>query len=288
AGALAGMVDARDNRVQVEAFAFRYGFRAKDASDHHFVGGGQGLRQLVLQDIAAQGVGAGLQDGPQAAPGIAGAQSLDGFGDGGGVVGEIVNDGDAVHFGLHFQAALHALERFQGLSNLRFGDAVSNGHGRGSSSVENVVLSGKRKIEVSPVAAFAQDRPVSALTFELQVGGLPGAVVRAIALNWAKGFGHALAHIGVAFVGDDAAAARHQVDQALEGGLHRVQVLVNVCVIELNGSEDDGIGKVVQELGTLVKKGGVVLVPLDDEVAAVAEGETAAEILRDAAHQERR
>src|SRR6185437_13708844 len=187
-----------------------------------------------------------------------------------------------------FQAALHALERFQGLSNLRFGDAVSNGHGRGSSSVENVVLSGKRKIEVSPVAAFAQDRPVSALTFELQVGGLPGGVVRAIALNWAKGFGHALAHIGVAFVSDDAAAARHQVDQAPEGGLHRVQVLVNVCVIELNGSEDDGIGKVVQELGTLVKKGGVVLVPLDDEVAAVAEGETAAEILRDAAHQERR
>ena len=47
------------------------------------------------------------------APGVAGAQGLQRPGNRGGMMREVVDDGDAVHFGPHFEAALHALECFQ-------------------------------------------------------------------------------------------------------------------------------------------------------------------------------
>ena len=59
-------------------------------------------------------------------------------------------------------------------------------------------------------------------------------------------------------------------------------------MIELHVSEDQRIGKVVQELRTLVEEGRVVLVALDDERARGAQLKAGAEVLRHAADQERR
>ena len=52
------------------------------------------FNQLVLEDFAAKGVGARLEDGPETRLRIDGAQGTQGFADGRGVVGEVVNDGD--------------------------------------------------------------------------------------------------------------------------------------------------------------------------------------------------
>ena len=82
------------------------------------------------------------------------------------------------------------------------------------------------------------------------------------------------------------AAARNQIHQALEGGLDRVEIFVDVGVIEFDRGQNDGVGKIVQELRALVEEGGVVFVAFEDEMLAVAEMKARAEILRDAADQE--
>ena len=79
----------------------------------------------------------------------------------------------------------------------------------------------------------------------------------------------AFGDVGAAVVGDEAAAARDEVDQALEGGLDGGEVGVDVGVVELDVGEDGGVGEVVQELGALVEEGGVVLVAFEDEGAGV-------------------
>ena len=60
-------------------------------------------------------------------------------------MGEIVNDRNAVDFGLHFQATLHALEALQRRCNHIYLNAVVGCNCHGSSGVPDVVLSGQRK-----------------------------------------------------------------------------------------------------------------------------------------------
>src|ERR1700685_4080965 len=82
--------------------------------------------------------------------------------------------------------------------------------------------------------------------------------------------------------------ARHEIDEALESGLHRVQVAINVGVIELNVGENQRVGKIVHELGPFIEKGRVVLVALDDERASLAQAKAGAEVFRDASNKEGR
>ena len=86
----------------------------------------------------------------------------------------------------------------------------------------------------------------------------------AVALHAAEGARHAFGHIGAAVVGHDEAAARNQVHEPLECGLHRFEIGVDVGVIELHVGEDQRVGKVVQELRSLVEEGRVVLVAFDE------------------------
>ena len=92
---------------------------------------------------------------------------------------------------------------------------------------------------------------------------------------------------GGAIEGHDASAARDQIHQALECRLNGIEVFVNVGMIEFDRSENDGVGKVVQEFRTLVEEGGVVLVAFEDEVLALAEMKARSEIFSNAADQER-
>ena len=100
--------------------------------------------------------------------------------------------------------------------------------------------------------------------------------------------GDALGHVFAAVVGDDEAAARDEIDEALEGGLDGFEIGVDVGVVELDVGEDERVGKVVEELRTLVEEGGVVLVAFDDEGARGAQLEAGAEVFCDAADEERR
>ena len=87
------------------------------------------------------------------------------------------------------------------------------------------------------------------------------------------------------------AAPRHQPHQPRERQPHRVEIGVDVGVIEFDVVDDGDVGQVLEELRGLVEVGAVVLVALDDERAPGAEavaGAAVAEVPGDAADQHRR
>ena len=85
--------------------------------------------------------------------------------------------------------------------------------------------------------------------------------------------------------GDDASAAWDQIHQALERGFYRIEIFVDVGVIEFDRGENDRVGKVVKELRSLVEESGVVFVAFEDEVLACSKLKAGAEIFGDAADQ---
>ena len=130
--------------------------------------------------------------------------------------------------------------------------------------------------------------------FEAQVGDLPvRARAGAVALDGAERLGQTALQAwafcrlaGEAIEGYDASAARNQIHQAFECGLDGVEIFVDVGVIELDRSQNDRVGKIVQELRSFVEESGVVFVAFEDEVLAGAEMKARTEILGDAADQE--
>ena len=76
-----------------------------DFGDVDAVGGGEGLSQFLLKDASPGGVGAGLEKGPQSASRIAAPERGDGFPEGGGVVTEVVHQGDSAGLGPDLETA---------------------------------------------------------------------------------------------------------------------------------------------------------------------------------------
>ena len=182
---------------QLQAFVFGDGFGAEDSGDNHFVGLRQAARQISLQHAATQGVGPRFQNRPQARAWVACAQRFQRSGNRGGMMRKVVDDGDAVHLRLDFEATLHALESLQRGGDGFFGNAAGSGQRRGGGRVPDVVFAGQRKFEVGPGLTVVQDGPGGAGGFEAQVGDPPvRARAGAIALDRAEGFGQTALQAG--------------------------------------------------------------------------------------------
>ena len=78
---------------------------------------------------------------------------------------------------------------------------------------------------------------------------------------------------------------RHEVHETAKRQADRLQVGIDVRVIELDVVDDGDVGQVLQELRGLVEEGAVVLVSLDHELAAAADAVAALEVLGDAADE---
>ena len=96
----------------------------------------------VLEDGAAGGVGARFEEDPQARIRMALAQALHGEADGGGMVGEVVDDLDAVDLAAEFLAAGDAVEGFEPGADFIGGEAGEAGGGGGHGGVADVELAG--------------------------------------------------------------------------------------------------------------------------------------------------
>src|SRR5208337_3047884 len=77
-----------------------------------------------------------------------------------------------------------------------------------------------------------------------------------------------------------------QIHQSFEGGLHSIQVLVNIGVVELDGCQDRGIRKVVQKLRSFVEKRRIVLVAFKNELAPRTQHERGAKVFWNPSDQE--
>ena len=80
------------------------------------------------------------------------------------MMGEVVDDGDAVDLRFHFETALYALECFEGGGDFFFRNAVGERHHGGCGCVPDVVFAGQGEFEIGPGTIFVQHGP----------GGFPG------------------------------------------------------------------------------------------------------------------
>ena len=138
-----------------EALGHRDGLGLEDPGEEDLIGKGEGVDETVFEDVAAEGVGAGFEDGDEAAAPVAGAERAKGFADGGWVVGEVVDEGDSVEFGAHFEATFDAAEGGEGFNDGFFGNALADGEGGGGGGVEGVVLAGHGEGELGEGFAAA-------------------------------------------------------------------------------------------------------------------------------------
>ena len=58
---------------------------------------------------------------------------------------------------------------------------------------------------------------------------------------------------------------RHDPEQMPKAGFDLIEIAKDVGVVELDVVHDQQLGQVMQELGALVEKGGVVFIAFDDE-----------------------
>ena len=143
-------VERADDIFGMEALGLGDALLLVDAGENDAIGEAKAGDEIGFEHFAAQRVGARLENGPEARLRIDGAQGAQGFANGGGVVREVFNDGDAGDLGADFEAALDALEGGERLGDGFFADALAGGKGRGGGGVERVVLAGK---------AASRDRP---------------------------------------------------------------------------------------------------------------------------------
>ena len=256
------------------------------------VGGAEGFGVLPLEDCEARGGRARLEDGDDSPARVLVAQRSQRLADGGRVVREVVNDRDAALAPAHLHAPLDALERGERVLDLRARDAPRFGGDDDREAVAHVEVADERHLELTPLRAVAEDPEARHLARSvINVARLPARVVAR-----AEGFKlrvKPVAHLpddladGCAVPARDEATVRgDEVHQAAEGELDRVEVRVDVRVVELDVADDGDFGQVVHELRPLVEVGRVVLVALDDEVVAVRHSKTRPEVLHDAADEE--
>jgi len=128
-GVFAGGFQIEHQLFRVEAFGGGDLLEARDGGDDHGVGIGEGGGQFILKNIAARGVAAGLEDGPELLLRVFDAQGAQGFADGGRVVAEIIDDGDAAGDAANFHAAFDAFEGVEGGLDLFVREAAMFGAG---------------------------------------------------------------------------------------------------------------------------------------------------------------
>src|SRR6185437_488473 len=244
----------------------------------------------ALEDVAPKCIGTWFKHGPQPASGVCASKSAQGLADCRRMMCEVVDDRDARNLGSHFQSPLHAFEASDGGLNRFNRDALPSGERGGGGGIECVVLAGHRQPQACELLPTTQQLPARRCALLAKIHGVPVRIFEeAVALDLAEGSPAALCHVFARVERDETAAARDEIDHALECSLHGFEIGVDVGVVELDMREDCRVRKIMQELWPLVEEGGVILVALKDEwPCAVLHVEAGAEIFGDAADEERR
>src|SRR5579864_1738395 len=86
---------------------------------------------------------------------------------------EIVNDGNAIHFGLNFEPSLDALKGAQGFADHLLRYPVPGGHRCGRGGIPHVVFSSERKFKVRPLFSFSYNRPARTIGRQAQIRNSP-------------------------------------------------------------------------------------------------------------------
>src|SRR5262249_37072866 len=107
-------------------------------------------------------------------------------------------------------------------------------------------------------------------------------------LDWRKSASETLIHVRVAIPGNDLAFARNKVDHTLESDQDRIQVFVNIGVVEFHRGQNHCLRKIMEEFGALIEEGSIVFVAFQNEMFPLLQGEATAKVFGDTSNQKRR
>ena len=205
----------------------------------HLVGAGERRRERVAVHPHAHGVRARLEHGDDARRAHAAAQAINGGGDGGRVVREVIVDAYAARLARQLHAPRDALEFLQCRQRPRHRHAGMARRGDGGERVLHVVGTDQLPLHLAlgdtalehleaRVVAAALRRPE-----RLRLRGTRETLERCPAPH-----GERFAQRRIGGVPDDAPAAGHDAYQVMELALDRGEVRVDVGVVELEVVED--------------------------------------------------
>ena len=207
------------------------------------------------------------------------AQALYGEANGGGMVGEVVDDLDPTDLALELLAPGDTVKRLQAGADFTGSEASEGSCGCGHGSVPDVKLTGHRQ----PVANSTK-RERAAVWIVARVLDPQGAVFpEADAGEWAgRVLGDVEAVLLVA-VDEGVTTARDNVEQAAEGELNFVQIVINVRMVEFDIVDHNALGQIMKELRALIEKGGVIFIAFQHIDPRVGEMRATIEIFRQSA-----
>ena len=284
------MADGGGNGFGVEALVIGELSGAMNAAENDAIAESEGLRKSILENAATHGVGARLENGPETAVGPAEAGRFDGGANGGGMMGKIVDDENVVDLSFHIHSTFDALKGCESGSERVVANAASLRDDESGEGIENIVAAGGGKRKFAVEIALEVNAKMHLVVDDGDIAGDPIVFgLETVSDDGAEGF---LGDLARGFAGgsvapdDDAAAARNEIDEALEGELIDVEVGVDVGMVELDGGDDEVIGLVVEEFCGFVPIGGIVFVAFENEFGTAGEAVALAEIFGDTADEE--
>src|SRR5579872_5959245 len=176
-----------DNVFRMESLGGRDSLRLINAGEDDLVSKREAVDEFALEDVAAEGVAARLENGPEAAARIGRTQSAEGFADRGGMVGEVIDDRDAVDFSANLEAAAHRAKGGEGFDDGIPRKALAGGERGGGRGIEGVVLSGDGHRQIGPGLAGAEQGPAAEAIVVAEIGHAPGRICsEAVAFDGAE------------------------------------------------------------------------------------------------------
>src|SRR5882724_12368754 len=171
---------------------------------------------------------------------------------------EVVENGDAVHFAAHFATATHALKSRERIDNhLALNSPGICGY-YNREAVADIEVANQRRLKLSPLGAFAKYIKVGHPFGIVNVARLPLCLIGSpesfqLSKELLPKGRDDITHRCTVPTNDQLSAARHQIHQAAKRQFHRVEIFVDVRVIELDVIDDRDLRLVMHELRTFIE-----------------------------------
>ena len=224
-------------RFRVETLVVGNRLGTEHAGDHDPIGRVEDLDESILEDVASERPRARLEQRPHASLGMPRAYGAQRFGDGRRVVGEVVEDSDVVRFAAQLETSSDTAKTRKTSGDLIRREPVIRGGGDNGKRVPHVVPPVGRQRCLGERLPGAQDADTGASRALRQHLGAPLAGLEPVTHQAAAGrVAHVTRH-GALLVAHDQSPARDEVDQTPECGLDLFEVVIDIGVVELHGSD---------------------------------------------------
>ena len=229
-------------------------------------------REIGLKHAAARCRRSRLEDRPNPPVRIRRTHTRERLADRRRVMREIVVHGDAPHGSPVLHPPPHALESLQRCRHRVGAEPDGGADGNGGERVAHVEGAEERQLERCGRHARPTHAKRSRRAGHGEIVRLPVRPVRqSERLDAAMGQRPQGQRVRVVGTEQQKATARDEIHESLEREADGAQVGVDIRVIELDIADDGDVGQVFEELRGLVEERAVVLVALDDELAAAAD-----------------